>query len=758
MIADGARMGKGPPSTIKKNNNKKRQNVEARMIAAESKSILGRIADRNSSMLSRRAFAYEPTLDIFQRYSFSDYVRGALLGVDGVVDWDSSDSEDSGSDTDLGNDGNEDEGGGDRAAQISAPGSSPRGGPGKRPPSSSANPLTPTRASTRIKARRNHESMVGALVQKGAGANEGAEEEEEEDFGRSYRLRGGHGRCCKPVFAVAQPDEMLLADGIAKVTPPEGWWDYAGIGGDLTGRGPIWSEGGRLGEKQIMTPIKQSIAGIGGVYEFTNLEMPHISVHKFRDMADQYRKRQAGEEQNDDYSDEFMDKLARKFWKRLGPTMQPSVYGADMEGTLFDGDEACGWNVDRLESALALLGADMDDEGDVEPGEPAGRLPGVTTAYLYFGMWGSVFSAHTEDMNLLSINYLHAGAPKYWYAIDPKASKRFESLATSLFPAAARDCADFLRHKRYLISPTILHKHGIGYTTQVQRPGDAIITFPGAYHFGFNTGFNVAESTNFAVPEWLPSGREATVCLCHPHSVRIDMTRFQSLLAQYVTKCGNLRRSGKRVITYSEFARAEAAKRILMEELDEEKDGSGEDDGEDEEQPRYHSIRILEVMKMKTASMTAAALSRKAKGKKGRSKKRVAPPRCDFRRAKRAYPGSYHIGTEVLYFHSARALAVDDDASDEELDSRGRPSVKCFAGTVVDSCEGHVRIHFAGTPKKDDIWVKLDSLDLFIDAGPRDEDSDDDDAEAKAAKASPSKKGKAKSKGKKAAGKKRRAS
>lgn len=195
-----------------------------------------------------------------------------------------------------------------------------------------------------------------------------------------------------------------------------------------------------------------------------------------------------------------------------------------------------------------------------------------------------------------------------------------------------------------------------------------------------------------------------------------------------------------------------------MEELDEEKDGSGEDDGEDEEQPRYHSIRILEVMKMKTASMTAAALSRKAKGKKGRSKKRVAPPRCDFRRAKRAYPGSYHIGTEVLYFHSARALAVDDGASDEELDSRGRPSVKCFAGTVVDSCEGHVRIHFAGTPKKDDIWVKLDSLDLFIDAGPRDEDSDDDDAEAKAAKASPSKKGKAKSKGKKAAGKKRRAS
>ena len=38
-----------------------------------------------------------------------------------------------------------------------------------------------------------------------------------------------------------------------------------------------------------------------------------------------------------------------------------------------------------------------------------------------------------------------------------------------LFPSAARDCPEFLRHKRYLISPSILSKAGISYTTQVQR-------------------------------------------------------------------------------------------------------------------------------------------------------------------------------------------------------------------------------------------------------------------------------------------------
>lgn len=241
---------------------------------------------------------------------------------------------------------------------------------------------------------------------------------------------------------------------------------------------PQWAKGSKLGDMIIPSPIKQAISGIGGVYEYTLLEQPSITVSQFRTLADEYRKRQLGSEFDVDQSDEVCDELARKFWRRLGPTMEPPIYGADMEGTLFNKDAyACGWNVNRLESCLCLLRADVKDGegGGVGGGgdDEEFHLPGVTSAYLYFGMWASAFAAHTEDMNLLSINYLHAGSPKYWYGIAQEDSKRFESLAQSHFVGRASECSEFLRHKRCLLSPAILRKAGIKFTTCVQRPGDA---------------------------------------------------------------------------------------------------------------------------------------------------------------------------------------------------------------------------------------------------------------------------------------------
>lgn len=189
-------------------------------------------------------------------------------------------------------------------------------------------------------------------------------------------------------------------------------------------------------------------------------------------------------------------------------------------GSLFT-EETTSWNVASLPSALSRL----------LPTSSKG-LPGVNTPYLYFGMWRATFAWHVEDMDLFSINYIHFGAPKFWYAVPQvradaleRAMKgilitylrmRRKSNAWTLdyFPKDGAKCNQFLRHKSYLASPTLLSENACKPNTLVQRAGEFVITFPRGYHAGFNLGFNCAESVNFALESWLELGKRARACEC----------------------------------------------------------------------------------------------------------------------------------------------------------------------------------------------------------------------------------------------------
>jgi len=485
---------------------------------------------------------------------------------------------------------------------------------------------------------------------------------------------------------LAKKTPIHYLHGMAKVTLPKGFCDHVEIAKDETGRGPGWDEGTKLGDMILPSPIKQCVRGIGGIYEFTFLDQKPITLADFRKKADEYLKSQLGNE-----TELSIELLERKFWKRLGPTMPPSMYGADMEGTLFGEDDCYGWNISKLQSCLQLLLSD-------QPDNDKGGIPGVTTSYLYFGMWASVFCAHKEDMNLLSINYLHAGAPKVWYAVAAgEDAKRMEQFCEGHYHEARAACPEYLRHKRSLLSPAVLKKAGIPFTKTVQYPGDAVITFPGSYHFGFNTGFNVAEATNFSVPEWLPYGKLANVCLCRPDSVRIDMCRFGRLLLQYekdVTQA--------KPLTWKDWAVRLAEKKKSLEEKSNVTDVEIKNGAKSKRQEFW-----VEVVKPLSAKSKKAKTTLKKKSRKRSQTKEQEV----WHLAKSGGRKSLRPAVKVLCI-----VSVDPDG-ERNIDSEEIEDEQCFSGIITEVRDDHVRIRFDGLSKKEDSWISIESPKLFLDGG-----------------------------------------
>jgi hypothetical protein len=152
-----------------------------------------------------------------------------------------------------------------------------------------------------------------------------------------------------------------------------------------------------------------------------------------------------------------------------------------------------GWNLNSLPyvTMLKYLGE---------------SISGVTRPMMYIGMLFSSFCWHTEDNWLYSINYIHTGAPKRWYGVASDDAPRFEKAFREALPQLFEAEPQLLHQLTTVIHPSILQKLGVQLCTTLQMEGEIVVTFPRAYHSGFNCGFNVAESVNFAIAPWLDWG------------------------------------------------------------------------------------------------------------------------------------------------------------------------------------------------------------------------------------------------------------
>ncbi|KAJ1480741.1 JmjC domain, hydroxylase-domain-containing protein [Baffinella frigidus] len=256
--------------------------------------------------------------------------------------------------------------------------------------------------------------------------------------------------------------------GIARIVPPAGWRAMAATTIDF-----------RLGH-----PTSQKAIGREGVFWQCNVTVPPATFQQYRAAA-----------MSQDACKGDTAFIEHRFWASLGtePANGP-VYATEHGCSLFD-DAAGQWDLRNVKGLL---------QNNVRP-----PIPGVTTPTLVAGMWRTFSAWHTEDYDLLALNYLHpfqGAAGKHWYAIPASQHARFERLCDGLFPGQRTSCPAFLRHRTFLVSPAILETAAIPFVRCVQRPGEFVVTFAGVYTAGFSAGFNVSETVNLATPSWIPRG------------------------------------------------------------------------------------------------------------------------------------------------------------------------------------------------------------------------------------------------------------
>ncbi|XP_009141408.2 lysine-specific demethylase JMJ15 [Brassica rapa] len=181
-------------------------------------------------------------------------------------------------------------------------------------------------------------------------------------------------------------------------------------------------------------------------------------------------------------------------------------YGADLEnkvlGSGFERGETSGWDLNNLRR---LSGSLLSFE--------RGDISGVLVPWVYVGMCFSTFCWHVEDHHLYSINYNHFGEPKVWYGVPGTHATSLEKAMRKHLPELFEETPDLLHGLVTQFSPSILKDEGVPVYRAVQRAGEYVLTFPRAYHAGFNSGFNCAEAVNVATVDWLSHGQNAVELL-----------------------------------------------------------------------------------------------------------------------------------------------------------------------------------------------------------------------------------------------------
>ena len=239
------------------------------------------------------------------------------------------------------------------------------------------------------------------------------------------------------------------------------------------------------------------------------MDATEVTLLEFQNLADNFKRNWLHEKGNVTEFD-----VEKEFWRIIeSPYEEVEVqYGADLHSSIHGSGfptvetdpknpySTCPWNLNNISILKDSLFRHIDND-----------ISGMMIPWIYVGMTFSTFCWHAEDHYTYSINFHHWGETKTWYGIPASNADKFESVMRQVVPELFEMNPNLLFDLTTLLSPRTLIKNNVDVFALDQRPGEFVVTFPRAYHAGFNHGFNFAEAVNFALPDWLSFGRECTL-------------------------------------------------------------------------------------------------------------------------------------------------------------------------------------------------------------------------------------------------------
>ncbi|KAG1112389.1 hypothetical protein G6F42_014758 [Rhizopus arrhizus] len=192
------------------------------------------------------------------------------------------------------------------------------------------------------------------------------------------------------------------------------------------------------------------VAAVGKDYDFKDGK--EYNLKDFQAVCDDFKTNHFKKTHPEGSSTVTEDECERKFWKLVGdPNETCQVeYGVDLHGSGFSTANLMSdpWNLNAIPvAAQSLFRGNKSNISSLMP-------------RLYAGMCFSAFGWRNKDYYTGSVSYMHWGETK--------------------------------------TCPERLKKENINVYAVDQRPGQFVVVYPLAYHSGFNHGFNMSETVNFA--------------------------------------------------------------------------------------------------------------------------------------------------------------------------------------------------------------------------------------------------------------------